>query len=145
MPQKNVEVVRRLLALWQGTDPVAVSRDDATWLGRGPELEAIFAPDCAFAWITSASESRRPVLTGCARPGAIGYEPWESVRIEYDQVIPVGDGVLVLARQHGWIAGVQNEVELVGAAVYLVQDGSVTHAEFYSNRAEALEAAGWGD
>ena len=84
-------------------------------------------------------------MTGCARPGAIGYEPWESVRIEYDQVIPVGDRVLVLARQHGWIAGVQNEVELVGAAVYLVQDGKVTHAEFYSNRAEALEAAGWGD
>ena len=54
----------------------------------------------------------------------------------------VGDTVLVLMRVHGRMAASQNEVELLAASVYLVQDGRVTSVEHYANRAEALEAVG---
>ena len=70
------------------------------------------------------------------------YEAWETIRTEYERIIPLGDKVLALARVYGRMTGTENEVENLGAAVYFVRDGRIARAEFYVNRAEALEAVG---
>jgi ketosteroid isomerase-like protein len=59
-----------------------------------------------------------------------------------ERIIPVGDEVVVLARQRGRMAGTKHEVEAMVAGVYLVRDGRLARAAFYSDRAEALEAVG---
>ena len=64
------------------------------------------------------------------------------MRPETERIIPVGDRVVALTRQHGRLAGAEHEVELVAAAVYFVRDGKLASVEFYANRAEALEAVG---
>ena len=53
MSQENAEVIRRVFveALGDGVDVAPLFRDDATWTRRRAELEAIFEPDCAVAWI----------------------------------------------------------------------------------------------
>jgi hypothetical protein len=50
--------------------------------------------------------------------------------------------VVALPRQHARIAGIQHEVELIGASAYLVRYGRVARVEHYANRALALEAVG---
>jgi len=50
--------------------------------------------------------------------------------------------VISVGRQHGRLAGTQNEVEMLGASVFLMRDGRVARVEHYANRAEALEAVG---
>jgi ketosteroid isomerase-like protein len=142
MSRENVEVVRRWLSLWDGVDAVAVIRDDAAWTGYRAETEAILAPDCAFMWIAFGQRTEASGLDEARQVWLDWYEPWESVRIESDRFIPVGDKVVVLARQQGRLAGTPHEVELIGAGVHLVRDGRVARAEFYANRAEALEAVG---
>jgi ketosteroid isomerase-like protein len=47
-----------------------------------------------------------------------------------------------VGRQHGRMAGTQNEVEMLGASVFLMRDGRVARVDHYANRAEALEAVG---
>jgi ketosteroid isomerase-like protein len=70
------------------------------------------------------------------------FEPCESVQTETERIFPVGDEVVVLARQRGRMAGTNHDVEALVAAVYLVRDGRLARADFYSDRATALEAVG---
>jgi ketosteroid isomerase-like protein len=70
-------------------------------------------------------------------------QPWESLRFEIERIAAQGEKVLALARLYGRMAGSDNEVEALFAAVYLVRDGRVARCEFYADRAEAFEAAGF--
>jgi ketosteroid isomerase-like protein len=141
MSQENVALVRN--AFWEGVDVAARFRDEAGWPERRAEFEANYEPDCAFAWI---AQGQRAEATGAdeARQFWLDFfEPWESVRTEIERIIPVrGDRVVVLTRTRGRMTAVQHEVELLGAAVYLIRSGKLASVEFYANRAEALEAVG---
>ena len=70
------------------------------------------------------------------------YAPWESLYTEVERLIPVGDKVVALVRQYGRMAGSRREVESLLAAVYYVRSGRIARAEFYTDRADALRAAG---
>ena len=145
MSQENAEVVRRVFVevLVDGADVAPLFRDDATWTRRRAELEAIFEPDCAVAWI---AQGERPIeATGLddSRQGWLDWlEPWETYHAQVERIIPAGDKVLVLVRLHGRMAGTESEVEMISASVYLVRDGKVARVEHYANRAEALVAVG---
>jgi ketosteroid isomerase-like protein len=69
-------------------------------------------------------------------------EPWDSYYTVIEDVIDLGDRVLVLLRDHGRRKDLDAEVELRGASVWTVRDGKVARVEFYTNRDQALEAAG---
>jgi ketosteroid isomerase-like protein len=142
MSQKDVEVVRRWLSLWDGVDAVAVMRDDAAWTRGRAEIEAFVEPACAFAWIALGQRVEATGLDGFRQAWLDFFEPWESVRNELDRIVPVSGKVVSLGRQHCRMAGTLREVELIGAGVHLVREGRVARAEFYANRAEALEAVG---
>jgi ketosteroid isomerase-like protein len=145
MSQENADVVRRVFVevLVDGADVAPLFRDDATWTKRRAELEAIFEPDCAVAWI---AQGERPIeATGLdeSRQGWLDWlEPWETYHAQVERIIPAGDKVLVLVRLHGRMAGTESEVEMVSASVYLVRDGKIARVEHYANRAEALVAVG---
>ena len=69
-------------------------------------------------------------------------EPWESYRAEIEDVIDAGDQAVVLSRDYGRRKGSDAEVPLRAGAVWTVRDGKIARADFYPERAEALEAVG---
>ena len=141
MSQENVEAVKRLL--WDGVDAARIVRDDAalaTWLA---ETEPLFEPECVFSWMAPGGRFEVEARDERTRRVWLDFmEPWESLRFETERIVAEGDRVLVLTRLYGRMDGSENEVEALFAAVYFLRDGRVAPAEFYSDRAEALAAAG---
>jgi ketosteroid isomerase-like protein len=140
MSQENVEVVRRIL--WDGVDVVALLKDDVARARWEADVQATFAPDCAFAWIYGGQSTEANSTDEAMSFWLDFYGPWDSVYSDVERIMPLGDRVVVLFRQYGRMAEAENMVEAFMAAVYFVRSGCVVRAEFYPDRAEALEAAG---
>ena len=68
--------------------------------------------------------------------------PWESYRVEVEDVIDAGDRAVVLIRDFGRQEGSRAEVSIRAGAVWTVRDGRIARVEFYSDRSEAIQAAG---
>ena len=68
--------------------------------------------------------------------------PWESYRIELDQGLDCGDGVVTFYDVFASPAGSTREVKLSGADVWTVREGKIARIEFFSHRSEALKAVG---
>jgi hypothetical protein len=105
MSQENVDVVRRLLALWEDDAEIAYLRDDAGLGEIQAGYRAAFEPDCTFAWIGRGIESEYSGLDGFREGWLDVYEAWESARNQFEQIVPVGDKVLVLVRLYARIVG----------------------------------------
>jgi ketosteroid isomerase-like protein len=150
MSQQNVEVVRSGFEAWNagdmdafGADVVPLFRDDAAWTRWRTEIEALFEPDCVVVWIAHGQRAIEATGLDDSRQRWLDWlEPWETYHAQVERIIPAGDKVVALTRVHGRMVGTQHEVELIGASVYLVRDGTVARVEHYANRAQALEAVG---
>jgi ketosteroid isomerase-like protein len=69
------------------------------------------------------------------------FEPWESVRTGFDEVIDSGDRVVVCSTAH--LRGRDGiEVTAKQSFLFTLRDGVITHVAAFNERAEALEAAG---
>jgi ketosteroid isomerase-like protein len=69
-------------------------------------------------------------------------EPWATYRVQVDEMIEVGDGVVVLVRDRGRRHGMDVEVELISGSVWTFRDGKIARVEFYANREELRRATG---
>ena len=144
MSQENVEFVQRLVALWEGDAEIAYMRDDAAWARYKPRIEPLFEPGCTFAWVGGGIESEYSGLDGFREGWLDIYEALESARNQFEQVVPVGDKVLVLIRLYARIAGAEHDVVTLAAAVCVVRDGRVARAEFYANVPWPSRPLGYG-
>jgi ketosteroid isomerase-like protein len=69
------------------------------------------------------------------------FEPWNSVRLEIDEVIDAGDRVVICGT--AYFRGRDGiEVTAKQSFVWTFRDGVVTHLKAFNERAEALESAG---
>jgi ketosteroid isomerase-like protein len=143
MSQENVEIVRSLQPSAE-TDLVALFRDDATAAALMEAVSPFFHEDVELiAPGFVAGEGVRFVGLEGFRAGWLDWlEPWESYRVEIENVIDAGDDVVVLPRDYGRRAGTTGEVSVAGGAVWTVREGKVARVAFYLNRSEALEAVG---
>ena len=143
MSQENVELVRSLQPS-RDTDLVAAFRDDATAAAVMETLSPFFHEDVEIvAPSFVAGEGVRFVGFEGLRAAWLDWlEPWESYRVEVEDVIDAGDDAVVLVRDFGRRAGVTAEVGVVGGAVWTVREGRVARVAFYLNRSEALKAVG---
>ena len=143
MSQENVELVRGLQPS-RDTDLVATFRDDATAAAVMETLSPFFHEDVEIvAPSFVAGEGVRFVGLEGLRAGWLDWlEPWESYRVEVEDVIDAGDDAVVLVRDFGRRAGMTAEVSVVGGAVWTLRDGRVARVAFYLNRGEALKAVG---
>jgi ketosteroid isomerase-like protein len=140
MSQENVELVRRL-QVGPDVDLAALFRDD-TRAGRMIETIApLFDPGftCVLVLPGSREHAGLPGLRAAWREW---LEPWESYRVEIEDVIDAGDAAVVLTRDYGRRRGMDAEVRLLGAAIWTVRNEKIERAEFYGDRKAALEAAG---
>jgi ketosteroid isomerase-like protein len=144
MSQENVELVRRLqpapdvdltdLFLRGEEEEAAAARAD-------PAVLETFTEDFVCVFHNLSSEPR-PGVVGLRQAWLDWLEPWESYRVEIERLADAGDRVLVFSRDFGRRPGIEGEVELKGSAVWTVRGGKVARAEFFPDRAKALEAAG---
>jgi SnoaL-like domain len=68
--------------------------------------------------------------------------PYESFRVEVDEVIPLDDKLVITVRQIATTRHSAVEVETQSAAVWWFEDGQVRQAGFYLDRQAGLKAAG---
>jgi ketosteroid isomerase-like protein len=141
MSQENVEIVKRMM--WDGVDAVPIIRDDAALDAYLADIVPLLEEECVFSWMSPGGRYEVKALKDDVRRVWLDFfKPWDSLRFETERIDDLGDTVLVLTRLYGRMAGTENEVEALFAAVYFLRDGLVTRAEFYADRAEALAAAG---
>jgi ketosteroid isomerase-like protein len=67
---------------------------------------------------------------------------WAEVRNDVEELIDVGDRVVVLIKDRARRHDSDAEVELMSGSVWELREGAIVRAEFFRNRDEALEAGG---
>jgi uncharacterized protein len=135
MSQENVEIVRR------GYE--AVNRWGINPAARSPEIPPLLHPEVEFHSYAGAPEAG--VYRG--REAVIDYHvrvfgEFESIRIEVEELLPAGDSVVIVSRQHTVPRGSNAEIVQQVVEVWTIRDGLMAKRRPFSTRAEALEAAG---
>jgi ketosteroid isomerase-like protein len=69
-------------------------------------------------------------------------EPWETYRIEVDELIDAGERVLVVCREFGRRKDTGFEIEQAAYHVWTLKDEKAVRLDAFIERSEALEAAG---
>ena len=145
MSRENVEIVRQLLPPPDAnlvTD-LLFRGDDAGWNAYASDvLSPWFTDDFVSVAHIGASNVSARGLQGW-RDGWLDWlEPWETYRTEIERISDADDRVLVFSRDYGRRFGMADEVELKGSAVWTVRDRRISRAEFFTDRAKAVQAAG---
>jgi ketosteroid isomerase-like protein len=109
----------------------------------GPAGEPLLHPEVEFHTYPTSPEAG--VYRG--RDAVLAYnqrlfEQFESTRIELDELLPVGDRVMVVSRQHA-VPKAGGEAMVVRViAVWAIRDGMLAERHTFSTREEALGAVG---
>ena len=142
MSQENVELVRRLQPA-PDVDVAALFRDERAATVMAEAVAPLFHLD--FECVTNLPTEGRKTYVGLDGLRAAWLDwlaPWATYRTEIEDCIDAGERVVVLVRDFGRRDLSAPEIEVVGAAVWTASDGKLARAEFYTRRAEALEAVG---
>ena len=147
MSEENVEIVQRLHSevLHSEMDVAQLVRNDDVWAARVEAVAAFYHPDVESVRLGLPGGRTYTGLDGLRNLWLEWLAPWTTYRIEAEDVIDLGDRVLVLAHVFGRPEGSQAEVENTVASVWTLRDGKIARAEFYIDRAEALKAVGLED
>lgn len=130
MSQRNVEIVQ-----------VGYERFAAT----GELVVEIVTPD--FVWDMSNFRGwpERQIYEGTEGARTFLEEwmaAWDDWELEIDALHDAGDKVVALVRQRGRSKAAGTPVEMSFAQVWTLRDGKQARMDMYSDRTEALEAAG---
>ena len=125
MSQENVEVVKQTYDAYVRRDlsRVLESHDD----------DVIFNP-----WEEAPLRGRDAVLAYFQR----WEEPWDEYEVEAEEFIDAGDRVVVTVHFKGRGKGSGVEVDARSHHVHALRDGKIVRMDEYTDRSEALEAAG---
>jgi ketosteroid isomerase-like protein len=136
MSEENVEIVRRAYEAFNrwGLQP---------WGERSAEVAPLLHPEVEFH--THASAPEAGVYRG--REAVFEYHErvfgqFESVRIEVEELLPVGESVVIVTRQHTVPRGTGAEIVQNVVDIWTLRDGLLAERRPFSTRQEALEAAG---
>jgi ketosteroid isomerase-like protein len=134
MSQEDVELVRRASEAFN-QDGVEAFITTGFW---SPEIVFDFAPTGipGLGVYRGYDEVRRFFEEDWF--GAFPFEEWE---IEVEELIDLGDQVVVISRQRGRGATSRVGAELEFAIITTLRDGEIVRNEFHLERDKALEAA----
>jgi ketosteroid isomerase-like protein len=141
MSRQNVELVRSFHPA-PDVDLARIYREDSQWAVAAAALDPHLAQDfkCVARGYLEADGESFPGLAGLRYLWLEWLTPWRSYRSELEEVIDLGDDVLVLVRDFGRRAVNAPEIAVSSAAIWTVRDGKVTQITFFADRAKALEA-----
>jgi ketosteroid isomerase-like protein len=140
MSQDNVNLVNALIP--QDTDIVPLFRDDDTFARVREALLPLLTDDFENVVFLPGHTRTHGGPNGLRNNWLDWLEPWMAYRVTIDEVIDLGERVLVLTRNYGRRKDMQTEVEMVAAVILTFREGKVARWEDYANRAAGLRAAG---
>jgi ketosteroid isomerase-like protein len=136
MSQESVEIVRRAYEAFNrwGVHPGGA---------RSTEVPPLLHPEVQFH--TYANVPEPGVYRG--RDAMMEYHErvfgqFERVRIELQELLPAGDSVVLVTRQHTVPKGSAQEIVQHVVDVWTIRDGLLAVRKPFATRAEALEALG---
>ena len=139
MSRENVDLVQRLHS---DVDIAHVIRNDDVWAAAVEAVGGFYHPDVESVRVGLPDGKTYTGLDGLRDVWLEWLAPWTTYRMEPEDVIDLGDTVLLLAHVFGRLGGSQAEVENTVASVWTVRDGKIARVEFYVDRTEALKAVG---
>jgi ketosteroid isomerase-like protein len=127
------------------TSEAPLRPDDAASIERlTSAIERVAAPDLETAMIgpypTFRAEYRG--VSGLVEGWSDWLSPYESFRMEVEDLIESGDVLVTCVRQFGTPTGGGPEVEAESAAVWWLRDNRLVRVEFHLDRLAAMRAAG---
>jgi ketosteroid isomerase-like protein len=139
-----LEVLAPMLTAFPTAEEPLTPEDAAATGPLATAVERVAAPDLVSVMI-GPDQSFRIEYRGVA--GLIeGWRDWlspyESFRLEVEDLIESDDVLVTCVRQFGTPVGGGPELEATGAAVWWVRDGRLVRVEFNLNREAALRSAG---
>jgi ketosteroid isomerase-like protein len=125
MSQENMEIVRASI--------------DAAQQGDAEKSLSYFSEDVIFYPLVAGPYHGR---AGVVQQWAVFMEEFNDYWFEGEELIDANEKVVLLWRHggRGKASGIQVENE--GATVFTVENGQISHARVYADRAAALEAVG---
>jgi ketosteroid isomerase-like protein len=129
MSQENVKVVASLVEAWNGADAEAI----LTLFH--PDCEVIFPPEVPEPGPLRGQTELRAWVEGF-------LAAWEFHHAEVVELTGEGDIVLAMLHLTGRGSGSGIEIEETDAHVFSFRNRKITHWRNFSQRSEALEAAG---
>ncbi|HEY8001210.1 MAG: nuclear transport factor 2 family protein [Vicinamibacteria bacterium] len=129
MSEGHVESVRAVYAEWAKGN-----------FRAGGEL---FDPEIVIEPMSDGRESYRGI-EAANKQWREFFAQWSEFRIEAQDLVEIGDTVLVTERQYGKGSSSGIETEMTFFAAWTFRDGLVVRLRWDSDREQALEAAGLG-
>lgn len=130
MSQEKVDLIRRLLEAWAAGDMVTVETLSLEHLSPEFEWRPLYL-DRVYKGVAGMRQVRAEVT-----------EMWEEYHSEIEEIVDLGEHVLVLARITGRGAGSGVPVEQAIAVLCAFQGEQAIWAESFGSREQALEVAG---
>jgi len=115
----------------QPGEPNVALEPDLAWPGY--EVAMVTAD----GWVTERAGDE-----GHAESWRDWLAPFDSFRIEFEELAEGPDGVVQMVRQVGVPHGSSAEIVAPGAAVFKFRDGRIARIEFHLSRERALRSAG---
>jgi hypothetical protein len=143
MSSGNVALVRSFHPP-PSSDLSQIYRDDARWAKASAMLAPFLAPDfkcLAHGYLEADGETFKG-LAGLRYLWLEWLTPWASYRAEVEEMVDLGDQVLVLVRDCGTRAGDDHEVAVSSAAIWTLREGKVAEIAFHVDRSTAFKAVG---
>ena len=141
MSGPNVELVRALLPD-AGTDVARLFRDEDSFGSIAKAVVGLFDPAVESVPAWRGAGATYTGIDGFREMWLDWLEPWASYHVRVDELIDLGDSVVVLVRDRGLRHGMNVEVELISGSLWTFRDGKIVRVEFYANREELREAVG---
>jgi ketosteroid isomerase-like protein len=143
--EKNVDLIRRIFATWEGQNFAAVVRRLPRTFEELPDelrtwIEETYDPNLEASWLADDPEWEiHRGYAGLIRAYADWMEEWDEYYFESKEFIDAGDDVLASHVERGRSRhGVK--VELEPTMVFAVRHGSVVRMRQYKTKEEALQA-----
>jgi ketosteroid isomerase-like protein len=142
--RRNVELLQAMMP-GPDTDVANLFRDDSRFASTVDVLGDLFDPEVESVPAWRGAGTTYSGIDGFREMWLDWLEPWVTYRVQVDEMIEMGDSVVVLVRDRGRRRGTDVEVELISGSVWTFSDGRITRVVFYANRQDIQEATGLGD
>ena len=140
MSEENVERLRALIPP-PDTDLAPILRDDNLFETTTEALASVFHLDLESVAVWQGGTTYSGVQ-GFREMWLDWLQPYTTYYTRVDEMIDVGDRVVVLVRDRGRLRDTESELDLLAGSIWELREGRIVRVEFCANREQTLEAAG---
>ena len=125
-----------------GTDVALLFRDEDWFASTAEAVAGVFDPAVESVPAWRGAGTTYAGIDGFREMWLDWLEPWASYHVQVDEMIELGDSVVVFVRDRALRHGMEVEVELISGSLWTFRRGMIVRVEFYANRSELREAVG---